>query len=359
MILYTYLENRQRADQFLNNRKDALVATFKLEPRAFKPKWQETGAYIQITVYKESYGEMLGYVKFHKRSGKLEFFNRQAKLERQHLNIGGGTKKGDDKFAGAHGEGFKLAALVFERSIRHLKITSNSHYWNFNLKDNEDLVCNITKIKPESSPTPKSLRASNDVLFEVSKKGGSGIAINQNEFLAWTEETLDLVLCNPNGAKPDRIISTQSGDLIFGEEFAGTTYLKGLRLQYVNQADSDFTHGYNFATGYINRDRQMLGSVDEEARTVAKIWAKPIQDGDEDALNRYLELFLSSEESADINRARDKVGFNVAKKLFRKLIEKYPGSFFYSETNSGKGETISDQVKKFLVLRHMNQELLY
>ncbi|KAK3385464.1 hypothetical protein B0H63DRAFT_449511 [Podospora didyma] len=91
-VYKSYVHTWKQTDAFrelYQNWKDALVVSFDLDPR-----------------------------NFNKRAGTVELANFNSRLEMSHLSLGGTTMRGveDNRCAGTHGEGFKLAALVMHRN---------------------------------------------------------------------------------------------------------------------------------------------------------------------------------------------------------------------------------------------------
>ena len=102
--------------------------------------------------------------------------------------------------------------------------------------------------------------------------------------------------------------------------------------------------GYNFARGYINRDRERLTSPMEEATMLAKIWEQPILDGREEVIRRYLGLFRDHENRPDIAFAEKVVSEAVAGTLWDSMRKGSPSAFFYSEQADDCEPDGADQV---------------
>lgn len=228
------------------NRKDAIVDSFDLDPRdpqSFAPSWKETPNEIQITVHRKAPSgddqELLGYIRFDKKAGSLELANFKNRFEMSYLGLGGTTKRGHNKFAGVHGEGLKLAALVMHPNNHAVRISASSFYWNFGFhgKDRDSFHCRLSEPKPETMRHQKRLFAEKarprtelisyiwkDVMVKISKgKGAGGLRVTEEDFRSWVTTSLDL-----SGPAPDDIIRTVHGDLILDDEFSGRIYLKGL-----------------------------------------------------------------------------------------------------------------------------------
>jgi hypothetical protein len=235
-------------DKFYQNWKDLIVACFELDPRdhsSYAPTWTETQSRIAIAVHRQSsqdtnVKELLGYIRFERKSGCLEIANFNARLERGNLDLGGTNKRRQhDKFAGAHGEGFKIAALVMRRNKHVVCISTSSYYWNFGFdgvkKHKGRLYCKHSK------PAPSTLEKQNlefaretaqgtcrtklksflgrDVAVRISKaRGNDGHKITESDFRRWVEVALDL----KRPSQPEDMIQTKAGDLILNPGFAGS-----------------------------------------------------------------------------------------------------------------------------------------
>jgi hypothetical protein len=179
-----------------------------------------------------------------------------------------------------------------------------------------------------------------DVTVLVSKaRGPSGAKVSEDAFRSWAQVAIDLE--NP---QPSNIIRTGHGDLILDEKFSGRVYLKGLRVSDTGSDDTRYTFCYNFAQGYINRDRERLTSRREEAKMIAGMWEQPILEGHAEVIQHYLQLFRSSEPRPDIALAHEVVSNPVGERLWNTLRSDMPGAFFYSEEVGPDMSDNADQV---------------
>jgi hypothetical protein len=352
---------------FSSNRKDAIVDTFKLDPRAFVPKWNETKAEIRITIHRDvsvtgntnqSSQELLGFIRFKKKSGSLELTNFNAQIEMKHLSLGETSKRsGQNKFAGIHGEGFKLAALVMRRNEHAVRISSTSFYWNFSFRGiwEDRFYCRLSQPVPETlqklrekfalekTAGPRKNLTSyifQDVTVLISKaRGPYGAKVTEEDFRSWAQVAIDLE--NP---QPQDIIRTSHGDLILDKRLSGRVYLKGLRVSDSGSDSNPYIFCYNFVQGYINRDRERLTSREEEAKMIAGIWEQPILEGNAGVIQQYLQLFWNSEAHPDITLAHEVVSKPVGQTLWNTLRSDIPDAFFYCEEAYDDTLNSSDQV---------------
>jgi hypothetical protein len=329
---------------------------------------KESPAQIQITVHRQRQSgierpsqELLGFIRFNKKAGRLELTNFQAALDVQHLSLGGTTKRGQDRFAGVHGEGFKLAALVMRRNNHAVRFEASSYYWNFGFRGAHasNFYCRLSQPKPEVIQKKKEAFArkeesggqrgpmSNiwqDVTVKISKgRGDFGLKISEADFRSWLDVAIDI-----EGPQPEDIVQTDHGDLILDKRFSGRIYLKGLRVPSLGPDGRGYVFGYNFVRGSINRDRERLVDWSEEAEMLAMIWEQSIVGRGDGVTNDYIKLFRDHQECADIASAEEKVSISVAKAIWNRLRTASPNAFFYSENNSEPD--VTDQVKCCLPL---------
>jgi hypothetical protein len=346
------------------DRKDAILATFNLDRRSFVPKVEHTRTQIRITVHLRQEvvigppAEMLlGYILFNKKAGSLEIANFKAKLQMHHLSLGGTTKVGQEIFAGIHGEGFKLAALVMLRGDHSVRISASSFYWNFGFRGtySDKFYCRISAAKPElilkkkeavakrpmNSKRLLTSRVWEDVSVKISKGRGFGRKkITEEEFASWMDVAIDL-----SGPDPNSVIHTDHGDLILDPSFSGRVYLKGLRVAGHGADGRTYAFCYNLIRGYINRDRERLTNIHEEAKMLAGIWEQPIVNGQVDATSRYIKLFHDEIDRPDIAFADQYASKNVCEKIWAHMRTESPHTFFYPEWSKDGDLDMSEQVR--------------
>ncbi|EXJ87166.1 hypothetical protein A1O3_04125 [Capronia epimyces CBS 606.96] len=362
-----YCRSWCRADafrEFYQNWRDALVSTFNLDPRAFKPVLKETPGRIAITVHSDvqagdrmASNKLLGYILFTKKTGVLEMTNFKARLVPSMLNLGGTDKGDNDNLAGCHGEGFKLAALVMCRNGHSVGYTTNSQYWKFRFQGtgpSPTLRCQMSPAKPESVARKRAdymqkERSSSfrrgftsnlwqDVRVRIgTAKGEEGRQISLPEFRAWLEVVLEID--SPNAAQ---IVQTGHGDLIVDERFSGRIYLKGLRVSGHSLDGRNYEFGYNYIRGEINRDRDLLTSRNEEALMLARIWEEAIDEKGDAFADRYISLFQDKEKAPDICLADDFAFRHTVRTMWARLRSLHPDTFFYSESKSQESNMTTD-----------------
>ena len=338
--------------------------------------FRETAHQILITVHKNeeteigsvsSSPELLGYIRFNKKAGNLEITNFKAQLRRKFLSMGRTSKRDLEVLAGIHGEGFKLAALVMRRNEYSVRYTASSFYWNFGFRGTyrDHLYCQLSPAKMElvekrrKDYATKAARPNfnrgpfaniwEDVRLVVGKgRGPYGNKISEDDFRIWLKTTLDL-------DQPSEIVQTADGDLILDEEFSSRIYLKGLLIPGHNSSHGrEYVFGYNFIRGDINRDRERLASEAEEAEMLANIWGKAMIAKGDSIIDRYVRLFLESEDCTDIALANKNLSLSTTRIMWTRLRTSSPDVFFYCNREHSHPDH-DDQVR-YTIGMYINSE---
>jgi hypothetical protein len=272
--------------------------SFGIPPDEFRVEFTKTKRVILIQAFRPESPtepkEMCGYIRFKWDKddlGVLELTNFKACLQLWHLSLGGTSKANDEKQAGKHGEGLKMSALTFRRHpYKHsFRIESNQFRWSFNFNFERKLTCRLTRVDKQKilramraawdKPRTTESRIWEDVSVIIGapiKGRGSngetlkGEKIPLEEFRKWLKITIDV-----NG--PDSIVRTDDGYLITDKQYSNKLYLRGLLLPHGSMTGKGCVHGYNFLKGDTNRDRQALGKVNEEIRSINMIWANALR----------------------------------------------------------------------------------
>ncbi len=294
--------------------------------------------------------KLFGYIRFHKDTGVLEITNFEASLEKAHLGMGASTKRQRNSFAGCHGEGLKIAALVMLRNNYAFKYEASSMHWKFSMKETEDLVTLTCDRKAATFETAKSdynhdkaqpsfergliSNVWEDVTVVIGKtrRDNDYEKIPHEVFESWLAIALNL---QPH-AYSNRI-KTAKGDLLLHSAFAGHVYLHGLRISADGPDGNAYQYGYNFHEGSIGRDRERMKNSREQMRMVQLIWQAAIRLGGPALIDLYIDLFLAEEEYSDVAKAAESVSREtrgaVIRKIWKQLRDRYPGTYFYSETD--------------------------
>lgn len=273
----------------------------------------------------------------------MEFTNFGSALNRQCLELGYSSKVVDDRLAGGHGEGLKIAALILCRNQHHVKISANGFYWNFRFggKQGHNFYC---RLHPASADKIVRLKAAyearcaagrqrqlaaniwEDVSVLIEKGHNNGCPLKIEELRDWMRTTIDIY-------PPTERIRTLNGDLILDPAYAGKLYLKGIQVPLVSAGKHDFCFGYNLMSGSLNRDRQQMMDIEEEARNVALIWEGAIRQQEERTVPLYTGLLRYQPLSADVKLAERETSKATAERIWTGLLSeaKTAGTFYYCE----------------------------
>ncbi|KAB8227538.1 uncharacterized protein BDW43DRAFT_316712 [Aspergillus alliaceus] len=318
--------------ELYQNWKDAILQAHPMSLVDFAPHVSATSESITIVVEEQvapapggarpPARRVLGFIRFNKAQGSAEFTNLGSSLDPQCLEMGHTTKKNDERLAGGHGEGLKIAALVLSRADHHVKISASGLYWNFgfNGQAKKNFYCRLTPAKAKrdpgapgrpSHPARLSAEVGRDVSVLV-EKGQKGQRLSLNDFGVWMRDTVDL-------HAPSSSVRTPVGDLLLGSVHWGRLYLKGLRVPESSQGHQPFRFGYNLVHGSVDRDRQRLVDAPQAAADIHSIWERAIMQDEAKALPRYLELLRNHPSCADARGAERSVTEATAKKLWEAI----------------------------------------
>ncbi|KAH8174636.1 hypothetical protein LIA77_06055 [Sarocladium implicatum] len=388
---YTKWPAREAFRELVQNWRDGIIASFKLqehqfrvirESRRFGPN--NSSEEIVYKVPNPTCGtklNCLGYVLFtgHNGFGQIEITNREATLEPRHLDLGHTTKTKGKNQAGAHGEGLKLAALVFLRCPQNHAVfcRSGGFNWKFNFSKRGRLVTVLARMSQaetrkaledrekqisEGSLLPFVASPQTDVQFFIGGecprpyqgRNGDGHDISRKkveraDFDAWITCALFLHAAGDNG-----IISTPHGDLLTSPGLVGRLYLKGLLLSETTPTRSasittlHLKFGYNFANGETNRERQSIVGSRAEGLAIMAIWRGVL--AERPAMVKDLSDMLNSDETkyADIHDAKNilKRDEPTARFLRDYLVgDDRNGNWYYSKEQLSQNPRLEDTIR--------------
>ncbi|KAE8310985.1 hypothetical protein BDV41DRAFT_579005 [Aspergillus transmontanensis] len=336
--------------ELYQNWKDAILQHYQMSLLDFTPYISSTPDHITIVVGRQPLpvgGEgrlpqqALGYIRFNKIQGSAEFTNFGSTLEERCLEMGHTTKAKDERLAGGHGEGLKIAALVLCRANHHVKISTGGFHWNFgfNGQSKTNFFCRLTPTRAKRDlgayhyrrgANPVKLHANiwDDVSVTV-EKGHKGRPVSNDDFRSWMHDTVDL---HP----PSGRIRTPSGDLLLAPMYQGHLYLKGMRVPEPTLSNSAFRLGYNLIRGSVDRDRQRLVNTQQVIEGIHAIWECAIAQAETAVLPRYLHLLRGFPLSSDVRGADLLVSEAIATKLWAALRREAMtgGGVFYCPESS-------------------------
>ncbi|KAI1417830.1 hypothetical protein F5Y13DRAFT_201362 [Hypoxylon sp. FL1857] len=352
--------------ELVQNWRDGIIQSFKLAEQDFRVVLIESSHEI---IYKAiapgsshrktaEPSECFGYIRWSHQNGAgtVEITNRQATLEPWHLDMGATSKKNECNQAGMHGEGLKIALLVFMRRPQNhaVRCRSGGFSWTFNFTNQRRLVACPLRMPPTEIAKTRD-QAKNEVnqgllpfapapngdvqfLIGTGPKGRDETGwptirgeVSRKEFKNWTKAAIFLQNIEAGG-----IVKTPEGDLIINPRYSGNIYLKGLLLNESKEGRSAsitgkrLKYGYNFATGVTNRERESVAGANNESCAILSIWNQALiakQD-----LVRNLHELLNSEDTeyADVACAESFMRQETQDRLKIFLLNEYKGKWFYS-----------------------------
>jgi hypothetical protein len=324
-------------------RRDGLIDSYGLDEKNLPIEIRDPGTEYTAK-FRDADKNLLGFVKHSAAAGTIELANFGASLCPEVLENGYTTKDGASKLAGGHGEGLKMAALVFLREGYRFHIQSSEHNWNFNFggAGNRNIVCSFSwpkgqadegykeknrrKFDQKSGSEELKAHIWEDVSVTI---GGSyrgiGKKIDYATFKSWLDVSLDL-------GHPSGVTKTRFGVLILDEKYNGTIYLKGLKLEAKPSLEK-FKYCYNLFAGSTDRDRHGMMDLRQQAEIITRIWEEAIAGGNADILDKYTMLLRSEERWADVALAEEFISFDTTSRLWDKLQRDDPEhmKFYYDQ----------------------------
>ncbi|VUC24627.1 unnamed protein product [Clonostachys rosea] len=334
--------------ELVQNWRDAIINSFKLDETHFHVVKEDRSAGRKSDIIFKAFrasavDDCLGFIRFWGQdgTGTVEITNRNVDLAPKHLDFGHSEKRMDNKQAGTHGEGLKVALLVLLRENHRARCINRNFTWNFNFTTVGKLVARLSRMQREAvtrqKESAKGLKDAGTLPFEVSPyydirffigergkgRDGNGESKQREQiklevFNGWCNAALFLRDI-PN--QEETIIKTHHGELILDEAVQGNLYLKGLLLKesttYVSASISGrpLKYAYNFRHGETNRDRQSVTQSREECRAILNIWNEALQQRP-DLIAAFHDMLLSTDpEYADVLWAKALMRLELAAKL--------------------------------------------
>ncbi len=333
-----------RHDNRNETRRDSIITSFRLHERDFHIAIEENENEILYKATEQSLSsrnlqrpvECLGYVRWFRQNGAgtVEVTNRQATLQPWNLDMGSSSKVNESNQAGVHGEGLKLALLVLLRRPQNYYVTcySGGFEWIFNFTNHGKLFTSLTRLAPEeiaemhnktskreTIPLPFTSVPNGDVQFFIGGIGRGrdekGYPIDRSEvtkeqFKNWTKSAVFFQKIDVQ-----HFLRTDQGDLITDKRFSGRIYLKGLLLnESIEHKSASLTgfklkYGYNFVTRQTNRERQSIGTSDDESCVILSIWdrALALESSSTHLIERFHNMLNCSNYYADVIHAGDHI----------------------------------------------------
>lgn len=170
-------------------------------------------------------------------AGKLTIKTIGANLDKKTLLLGN-SGKGDNKYIGKYGEGYKLALLVLTRLEKDAFVYTNKQKWTPIFEYSDLFEEKLLKVIIE----PMEELEDNVIIFEVNNIKQYEMEKLREKFIA-----LDILMGRGIGATRE----SDYGTILLDSEFEGKFFVNGLFVQ----TDYNFKYGYNFKNEYVNLDR--------------------------------------------------------------------------------------------------------
>lgn len=304
-----------------------------MPPEQFKTVMKETteDEHVEILYTVHYDGECLGYIRYSGTDGEgfVDITNRNALLELEHLDFGPAGKQDDTNLAGEHGDGMKVAILVFMRRPQShiVRFHASGVTWNFNWrKRSNKLGVNLSKMDDKTQKklieeseqqvaeglVPFVVDPCKDVQILLGTKGKANdeygaptkrSAVSARSFRKWCEVASWL-----QPVDDADVVETDFGSLYLGK-LRGNIYLKGLllrasendgwRLISASQTGKPLKYGYDFRQGKVNRDRQAVNNSNEESEARLNIWDEVVEQQPERVAELH-ELLMCDDKFADV-----------------------------------------------------------
>jgi hypothetical protein len=169
--------------------------------------------------------------------GLLSIRNYGCKLDISSLVLGN-TGKGDKKYIGTYGEGFKLALVVLLRNGLGVTISTNGERWEPEFKKSRKFKIDTLHIY-----VSKDDNVSEDVIqFEI-----SGLDVDTFEEI----RDRNLAMKRSLGYNEGLTVESEYGNILLDKQYKGMMFVNGLYVQ----TDSSFRYGYDFKPEYLHLDR--------------------------------------------------------------------------------------------------------
>jgi hypothetical protein len=290
----------------------------------------------------------LGFIRLSKKTGTLELTNYNSWLSAKSINLGTTSKRGNNFYAGHHGEGYKIATVALLRDKYLVKIRASKCTWDFFAaspgKKYEGEACVTFKIKRDEEDikpmkdayaariaTGRPRKRSGNIWEDVTVLigGGKSKHVTVDEFMEWIKFALDL---DP----PSSVLETPDGSILLDAKFSNKVYLKGIFLEHA-AALKPFKFGYNLAQGAVDRDRRTLSSPGEQGRLLAIIWGEAVRK-DPTMIGEYLGMLKTEPAPGDVTNAEDYISPATATSIWTRLKEENANreKFYYQSQNGNE-----------------------
>lgn len=237
------------------------------------------------------------YFGYDKDSKTLCIGNKNGRLTTNTLLLGQSSKRDNSETIGQHGEGYKVATVVFLRNGKGVKVynRADKEVWTAKTIKSRRYQADVVVFDIEKVSIFKSV-PDHDLIFEISgiDEDEYNAIVDSNLFLQDLREGEDYITSNPGYP-----LTTHMCKVLTGEKHAGKLFVGGLYVTTSKYAK----YGYDFAPGLVklDRDRGFIDGIDLQFLTAKVISAT----GDTELINEaknfwdgsYFKYYLSNYKS--------------------------------------------------------------
>lgn len=251
----------------------------------------------------------------------LQIGNKTSILTLDTLLLGSSSKRDDENTIGKHGEGYKVALMVFLREGKQVTIYNYGarEIWNTRLvKSRKFNGALITEVDVSKKAFFKNV-PSHNLIIEV--KG-----ITADEYQTIIDNTLHL-----QDDVPKYETSSGMGSILTDESQKGKVYVNGLYIT----TNSKFSYGYDIKPKYINldRDRKLVDTF-ELSWVTSKMWRQVCK---EDLVASMLMSDTIDVKYIKSNKSyseEEEVDNKIAEALHTKFVESHGSSSIPVSSNT-------------------------
>lgn len=298
---------------------------------------------------------LLGFIRFNPTEnghGWIELVNFESYLEVTDLRMGNSSKRGQTNQAGYHGEGYKIAMMVFTRQGYSCETWSSGRRldWGWYQVPDEDFdslrvrYVEPAKGKSKKPPSQDNTLCANlqrDVMVRVGERSVAACPskVSLNAFQGWLTVLLDV-------DKPVNRLSLDSqdgGDILIATSHRNKVYNMGLMLFQGNERNG-YLYGYNFLAGSTPPDRsQLLDSGGKHDgmpyRFIHNLWRNIIRHQrdievapEKNALQHYTDILNNHQDgiyAQEAIYAEQYIERDIAKMIWTRLLSKDRNAFYF------------------------------
>lgn len=328
-------------------------------------------------------GKSYGYIRYSgtENGGVIDITNRDAQLKIQDLDFGPSGKEMNESQAGRHGEGMKIALVVFmRRPLSHfVTFHASGCKWNFSWRQvSKKLGVKITRMntvplqklvgKSEADFSkglvPFVVDHSRDVQVqigvglrrkdELGRLMRSTPLVSVDNFHEWCQAASWLQPMNDAD-----VVKTDVGSLFLNNsKLCQKFFLRGLLLSEPDSqgntaslTSKPLKYGYDFRDGYVNRERKNFSRWTEESAKILDIWCEVIRIKPE-LVKSFCDMLLNSTKYADVHGVQSFLDHIMVNRIWKELRSRQ--CWYYNQAQKDKVSAASlNSSEAFLLHREL------